>query len=81
MAKFHHSRQYPHDWHKICELYPNLVRNKVRGDGGEDKNNNNNNNDSHHTNGIKNNNHNKHYAKANHTNGGSVSNGAHILSN
>lgn len=61
MAKFHHSRQYPIDWDKICELYPNIVRNKVRVD---DKNN----NDLHQTNVTNNNNHNKHHAKSNHTN-------------
>lgn len=38
MAKFHHSRQFPNDWLKICELYPNIVRNKVRDT--DDKNNN-----------------------------------------
>lgn len=63
MAKFHHSRQYPNDWNKICELYPNLVRNKVRDDG-DDKTNN---NDLHQTNGtMNNNNHNKYHAKSNH---------------
>lgn len=62
MAKFHHSRQYPNDWNKICELYPNIVRNKVRDDG-DDKNN----NDLHQTN-VTNNNHNKYHAKSNHTN-------------
>lgn len=65
MAKFYHSRQYPHDWSKICELYPNLVRNKVRDDGDDKKNNNTNNNDLHQTNGNMNNNHNKYHAKSN----------------
>ncbi|XP_055294966.1 eukaryotic translation initiation factor 4E-binding protein Mextli isoform X2 [Sitodiplosis mosellana] len=35
MATFHHSHQFPHDWLKICELYPNIVRNKTAED--EDK--------------------------------------------
>lgn len=63
MAKFHHSRQFPNDWSKICELYPNLVRNKVN----DDEKNNNNNIDLYQTNGTTNNNHNKFHAKSNHT--------------
>lgn len=73
MAKFHHSRQYPNDWERILELYPNIVRNKVRDDG-DDKNNNINNNDLHQTNVTMNNNHNKYHAKSNHTNNNSVNN-------
>lgn len=69
MAKFHHSRQYPNDWERILELYPNIVRNKVRDDG-DDKNN----NDLHQTNVTMNNNHNKYHAKSNHTNNNSVNN-------
>lgn len=72
MAKFHHSRQYPNDWNKICELYPDLVRNKVRDDG-DDKNNNNN-DDLHQTNVTMNNNHNKYHTKSNHTTNNSVNN-------
>lgn len=70
MAKFHHSRQYPNDWNKICELYPNIVRNKVRDDVGDDKNN----NDLNQTNVTNNNNHNKYHAKSNHTNNSTVNN-------
>lgn len=61
MAKFHHSRQFPHDWLKICELYPNIVRNKVRDI--DDKNN----NDLNSNNVTNNNNHNKFHAKSNHS--------------
>lgn len=60
MAKSQHSRQFPHDWIKICELYPNIVRNKVR--DADDKNN----NDLHQTN-VANNNHNKSHPKSNHS--------------
>lgn len=60
MAKFHHSRQFPHDWLKICELYPNIVRNKVRDN--DDKNNNDFN-----QNYVTNNNHNK-FSKSNSVN-------------
>lgn len=60
MAKFHHSRQFPHDWLKICELYPNIVRNKVREI--DDTNNNDLN-----QNNVSNNNNNKFHAKSNHS--------------
>lgn len=54
MAKYHHSRQFPHDWLKICEHYPNIVRNKVRDT--DDKNNN-----------VTNNSHNQFHSKSNHS--------------
>ncbi|XP_031619001.1 eukaryotic translation initiation factor 4E-binding protein Mextli isoform X2 [Contarinia nasturtii] len=60
MAKYHHSRQLPNGWSKICELYPNIVRNKVR--DSDDKNNNDLN-----QNNVINNNYNKFHAKSNHS--------------
>lgn len=73
MAKFHHSRQFPHDWNKICELYPNIVRNKVR--DADDTNN----NDLHQTN-VNHNNNNKFHAKSNHSNSVNSSVGRRTIS-
>lgn len=41
-SKSPHSWELPRDWLKICELYPNIVRNKVCDDGFDQSNNNNN---------------------------------------
>lgn len=41
-SKSPHSWQLPHDWLKICELYPNIIRNKVRDVLVHDESNNNN---------------------------------------
>lgn len=60
MAKYHHSRQFPHDWLRICELYPNIVRNKVRDTGDT-------NNNDFDQNNVTNNNHNKFHTKSNHS--------------
>lgn len=49
-SKSPHSWELPRDWLKICELYPNIVRNKVCGDGIDPTNNNHNHNDYVHAN-------------------------------
>lgn len=58
-SKSPHSWELPRDWSKICELYPNIIRNKVR-DVSDESNNNNNS-----VHAINNNNNNKSATKTN----------------